>query len=953
MNARALLLLFPACLPAADLPPDKGHQLPASAARPAVIEGVFPARAIKATLPEGHRLEVAAAAPLVTHPIMGCVDNRWRLFIGDAVGVNWNQAQLEANPPNRILMLEDSNADGIYDRSTVFADKMTFPQGACWHAGSLYVASPPGIWKLTDTTGDGVADQREMIVGGFDYTGNAADVHGPKMHPNGRLYWCHGRKGHKVVQKDGSLVHEGKASGIWSCKPDGSDVQWHALGCADNPTGLDFTPEGDLIGTCNLYYSNPRGDTLMHWLYGGVYERADQMQVIADLPRTLEKMPVVHNFGHVAVSGCAFWRSQPGAPLMVTHFNTQRLVRMDLAREGASYRATESEFLKIHDPDVHLTDVIEDRDGSLLVLDTGGWFRIGCPSGLMAKPDVLGAVYRIRPAQPGKPAVARAAAAPAATAKSVLADLKSTDPHTRRRALEGIARDLSRAEKPSADLAKLGAAVRGMMAAPLDPPLEHALLLAAQSLNVQAVSLDALRAEKNPVALRRLLVSFVPDDAAAHNEHMRLAIRQLDAADADLARTALGVVVQHPDADAWVAPELQAWLGKPLTPARLRALEAFCAAQLAGPETRQLLAGLLAAAEVESRRAALRVLAAQPSVEAHEAWLPPLAALLAEPGEVGLTAVLEAVKRLKAHPFDAPLQALADDATRALPLRLKALDAMKGLNFSTDTLALLQGVVADAAASPAARIQAAGMLAAAPLQPEQQAGLAPLFATVGPVELEKLLPLVRRAKEPAARAYAEALARNPALASQQESSYRTVFSGHPPEIFETVVLPAYVRAGEVLEAKKRQLPELAARAAAQGRPAEGKKAFEQGKGTCLACHQIGGVGRALGPDLSKIGAIRTERDLIESIVFPSASLARDYETHLLEMADGRTVMGVIKGHSAEGLRVMDVAGQEQDLPHAAISASTQLPTSLMPLGLDQTMPEQELLDLVAWLRSLR
>jgi putative heme-binding domain-containing protein len=212
---------------------------------------------------------------------------------------------------------------------------------------------------------------------------------------------------------------------------------------------------------------------------------------------------------------------------------------------------------------------------------------------------------------------------------------------------------------------------------------------------------------------------------------------------------------------------------------------------------------------------------------------------------------------------------------------------------------------------------------------------------------------VRRAREPAARAYAEALARNPAIASQQESSYRTLFSGHPPEIFESVLLPAYVRAGEAMEAKKRQLPELAAKAAAQGRPAEGKKAFEQGKGTCLACHQIGGVGRALGPDLSKIGAIRTERDLIESIVFPSASLARDYETHLLEMADGRTVMGVIKGHSAEGLRVMDVAGQEQDLPHGLISASTQLPTSLMPLGLDQTMPEQELLDLVAWLRSLR
>ena len=73
-----------------------------------------------------------------------------------------------------------------------FADKMTFPQVAAWLNGSLYVMSPPGLWKLTDTTGSGVADKREMLMSGFDYSGNAADVHGPFAHPNGRLYWCHG-----------------------------------------------------------------------------------------------------------------------------------------------------------------------------------------------------------------------------------------------------------------------------------------------------------------------------------------------------------------------------------------------------------------------------------------------------------------------------------------------------------------------------------------------------------------------------------------------------------------------------------------------------------------------------------------------------------------------------------------------------------------------------------------
>ncbi len=938
------LVFFRVMLPAADLPPDLGTQIPASAQRPLIVNrdhATDPAPAHD--LPESWSFTTVAAAPLVHHPIMGCVDDQGHLFMGDAVGVNWNKAQLEANPPNRVLRLVDEDKDGLYDQSTVFADKMTFPQGAAWAAGSLYVCSPPGLWKLTDTNDDGVADQREMIVSGFDYTGNAADVHGPKLHPNGRLYWCHGRKGHRVIGKEGVMIHAGSASGIWSCRLDGSDVRWHSLGCADNPTGLAFTPQGEILGTCNLYYSSPRGDTLMHWLEGGVYERADQMQAIADLPRTLEVMPVVHNFGHVAVSGCAFGSAEKDMlPLYVTHFNTQRLVRMELTRAGSSFKAAETEFLKIHDPEVHLTDVIEDHDGSLLVLNTGGWFRIGCPSSLMAKPDVLGAVYRLRRSGVAKPVVA-ASEPVLETESQVLAALKTADAALRLQALAQMTH-----HKPNA---ALGQALRELVNEPLDAPLEHAWIHAARKVGPLAVRKEDLRETRDPSALRRLLVSFQPQDAEEQQFRLNLATQHLDAVDKALAEVALKIITESPAALEAALPPMVSWLREPAISAeRQYALESVASRCLGMPSGQRLITQLLSASDTRLQRVGLRVLAGQSGGVSLADWLP----FLEPKADDRLPLVLSALKRLKSHPYDPALQALAIQMDLPLTLRLRSLEARKSLRLVDETFTLVLGVVGDASATSAARIQATTMLASAPLAADQQRLVAPLFATVGPVELKELLPLIRRVKDAEiARLMATELARNPSLISQQESLYRTLFSAQPPEVFESLLLPALRRGNEAIEAKKRTLPGLVQRVLTQGRAAEGEKVFAQGKGTCIACHQIGPLGRDLGPNLTKIGAIRTERDLVESILFPSNTLARDYEAHVIETRDGQSTLGVIRSHTAEGLRVMDIAGQERSIPHQLITANTQLPTSLMPLGLDQTLAEQELLDLVAYLRALK
>lgn len=980
-----LLLILGLPLAAADLPADKSTEIPSSGKRPVVVVAGKAVRPLpQHDLPPGYTLELAAAAPLVTHPIMGCLDDRGRLFVGDAVGVNWNKKQLEENPPNRVLMLEDTDHDGAFDKSTVFADKMTFPQGACWLNGSLYVCSPPGLWKLTDTNNDGMADEREMIVGGFEYTGNAADVHGPFLHPtNGRLYWCHGRKGHKVVQKDGTLVDESMACGIWSCRPDGGDVAWHSLGCGDNPVEVDFTPEGDIIGVQNLYYSQPRGDTIIHWLYGGVYERADQLKAIAHLPRTLEAMPVMYNFGHVAVSGCAFWRAWPSArntqQFMVTHFNTQRLVRMELTPEGSTYKAVENEFLKMHNPDIHLTDVMEDpRDGSLLVLDTGGWFRIGCPASLMAKSDLLGAVYRVVPAQRAPVEVKTSAGtetgaggeglalmrsgdsdsrrrAGEATAKKAVALMQSGDPFQQRRGCDLVAaltlEDCGWIAMNEGAYDGMSDALWDLMELPLPPAVEHAVMNAyfrrGYDLKNQAAT---------PLLLRRILRAQANHrggyDKGPDFYTSNVALVRVGDEDRELARTALQVVMEDPGADKYAMVLWDAFQESPQE-SILAAMEAFILKFADKPVTQKLITTMLGAEAVAARVAAVRGLAGQTAQVSNDAWLPPLDRMLAEPS-ADLMLLLRAIKTLKTAHFDAALQAIANDTRRPLALRLKALDATREVKLTGETFALVKGVLADAASSSAAKIQAAGMLAGAPLQMAQVLELVPLFATVGPVELKALLPVVRKGKDvEIARALAAGLAKNPVIASQQESAYRTAFSDLPPEIFEGVILPAYNAAVVVTEAKKRQLSPLAEKVIASGDAANGEKHFNAGKGTCIACHKIGDTGRPIGPDLSHIGAIRTERDLLESILFPSNTLARDYEAHVIETSDGQQTLGVIKSHAAEGLVVLDIAGQEKTIPHQTIVGDTTLTTSLMPMGLDQTMSEAELLDLVAWLRSLR
>ena len=97
-------------------------------------------------------------------------DEQGRLYATDSSGLSGKSDQQLAEKPHRIVRLTDTKGDGRFDQSTVFADHLMFPEGALFYRGSLYVAAPPQIWKLTDADGDG-------YCAGLECNDNDASIH--------------------------------------------------------------------------------------------------------------------------------------------------------------------------------------------------------------------------------------------------------------------------------------------------------------------------------------------------------------------------------------------------------------------------------------------------------------------------------------------------------------------------------------------------------------------------------------------------------------------------------------------------------------------------------------------------------------------------------------------------------------------------------------------------------
>ncbi len=349
------------------------------------------------TVPSGFVVERIAGPPLVRYPLFACFDDRGRLFVAEGTGTNLPGQELAQRKLGRIVVLEDTDGDGKFDTSRVFADGLVFPQGVLWHDGALYTASHPSIWRLEDTQGSGKADRREEIVTGFKFNGNGCDIHGPFLGPDGLLYWTDGRHGYNITTRDGKHL-EGFASRIWRSRLDGAQVERICGGGFDNPVELAWSADGEMFGTMD---QGP-GDCLLHYIEGGVYPM--DHPCVKEFPWTGPMLGAVKKYSQVlpaALCGTMRYRSTAFGQeyrdnLFTTHYMTHKIVRSQLIRDGSTFRAEDSDFLSSSEPNLRLTDVLEDADGSILFVDMGAWFTYGFLGNPLPRPEALGGIYRIR-----------------------------------------------------------------------------------------------------------------------------------------------------------------------------------------------------------------------------------------------------------------------------------------------------------------------------------------------------------------------------------------------------------------------------------------------------------------------------------------------------------------------------------------------------------------------------
>ncbi len=157
-------------------------------------------------------------------------------------------------------------------------------------------------------------------------------------------------------------------------------------------------------------------------------------------------------------------------------------------------------------------------------------------------------------------------------------------------------------------------------------------------------------------------------------------------------------------------------------------------------------------------------------------------------------------------------------------------------------------------------------------------------------------------------------------------------------------------APKYLASEGKENTNIAALEKMEGDPNAGKAVFTT---YCATCHVVNGAGIDFGPGLSDIGSKLSRSFMYSSIIYPSAGINFGYEGYNVKLKDGNVLMGYILGKTENDITLKMMGATTKEIPRKDIQNIEAMDKSLMTEGLDKVMKEQDLVNLVAYLETLR
>jgi putative heme-binding domain-containing protein len=492
---------------------------------------------------------------------------------------------------------------------------------------------------------------------------------------------------------------------------------------------------------------------------------------------------------------------------------------------------------------------------------------------------------------------------------------------------------------------------------PCDRVLEHSLIYALIEIADAAGTASGLQAQ-SPHSKRAALIALDQMDGARLKPESVTTL--LSSRDPVLKETAWWIAGHHPDWGGALAGYFRERLPQAnLNSTEREELQGQLAQFCANGAIQELVAATIAqAGSKDARLTALRALAQARLKETPRACIAALATVLAG-GDAVL--VRQAVSTARALPapkggaedLSPALLRVARETSEPADVRLAALAAIPaGLDsVGSDLFDLLRTGI-EANQTVAVRAAAASALEKAKLSREQLMLLTDSLKAAGPLELVRVLSAFQNAGDgELGQRLIGTLRQSKGVSTLRADVLRTVLAKYPEPVQKEG--EKLLSSLNVDSAKQREHLEELLAAVNGGDVRRGQAVFNSEKAACRTCHAMGYVGGKVGPDLTRIGQIRNERDLLESIVYPNASFVRSYEPVLVVTKTGEKHSGVLRSDAEDEVVLATSATEEVRIGRSEIVEMRPGSVSVMPSGLDAQLSRQELADLVAFLKAAR